>query len=223
MRAVDLESVNASAWLVYEAEEAGVQRLQAVQARQQGDAGERQRQASWIRATRRKTGRGRARARAPADGAAAELAAGSAIVTSSDGVRAGRVEEEASGARDWRSSCSYGRGGRRLQGQRTTGRLGAPVARGCREAGGGRGPLVQARAGDDEQGLTLKERVVWWCRRCGSPGRRVARRRMLGHLPCGGLGGGDKGSKAVASIQPGSSAGWLRESSRSGMWLRVGG
>ena len=32
-----------------------------------------------------------------------------------------------------------------------------------------------------------------------------------------------KGAKAVASIQPGSSAGWLRESSRSGMRLRVGG
>ena len=114
-RSIWLESVNASAWLVYEAEEAGVRRLQAVQARQQGDAGERQRQASWIRATRRKTGRGRARARAPADGAAAELAAGSAMVTSSDGVRAGRVEEEASGARGWRSSCSCGRGGSRLE------------------------------------------------------------------------------------------------------------
>ena len=32
----------------------------------------------------------------------------------------------------------------------------------------------------------------------------------LGHLSCSGLGGGDKGSKAVASIQPGSSVGWLR-------------
>ena len=30
-------------------------------------------------------------------------------------------------------------------------------------------------------------------------------------------------SEAVASIQPGSSAGWLRESSRSGMRLRAGG
>ena len=78
----------------------------AMQARQQGDAGERQRQASWIRATRRKTGRGRARARAPADGAAAELAAWSAMVTSSNGVRAGRVEEQASGTRCWRNSCS---------------------------------------------------------------------------------------------------------------------
>ena len=48
-------------------------RLQAKQARQQGDAAGRR--ASWTSAARRKTRRGRARARAPEDGAAAELVA----------------------------------------------------------------------------------------------------------------------------------------------------
>ena len=48
-RSIWLESVNASAWLVYEAEEAGVRRLQAVQARQQGDAGRFMRRWTWRR------------------------------------------------------------------------------------------------------------------------------------------------------------------------------
>ena len=69
----------------------------------------------------------------------------------------------------------------------------------------------------------------------GRGGRLEGRRRKehLGAVPSWGGAPGisravawaeeTKGSKAVASIQPGSSAGWLRESSRSGMRLRAGG
>ena len=72
----------------------------------------------------------------------------------------------------------------------------------------------------EKKGTVLLEVVVGGVVRRGGGSRGGG---ALGHLPCGGLGGGDKASKAVASIQPGSSVDWLRESSRSGMRLRVGG